>query len=151
MRKRLKNEMNRLLVFAQFLLLFLLFLNANFNINISHIIFVLSSLIIAALMALWTFSHNHIGNFNIVPDIKEECCLITSGPYKYIRHPMYFEVLMTGLGSFAWFAAYKIVIFILLVVVLYAKATIEERLWCERDVAYQQYKKQTKMFIPFVI
>jgi len=143
--------MNRLLVFAQFLLLFLLFINVNFNINISHIFFASLFFIIAVLMALWTFSHNHVGNFNIVPDIKEECRLITSGPYKYIRHPMYFEVLMMGLGSFAWFAAYKIVVFILLVVVLYAKATIEERLWCKRDAAYQQYKKQTKMFIPFVI
>jgi protein-S-isoprenylcysteine O-methyltransferase Ste14 len=41
--------------------------------------------------------------------------------------------------------------YMVLVVVLYLKASKEEKLWSEKLEEYKQYKKHTKMFIPFVL
>ena len=51
-------------------------------------------LLIATVTALWIFTHNKIGNFNIVPEIKDEAKLIVTGPYKFVRHPMYSSLIL---------------------------------------------------------
>ena len=43
---------------------------------------------------IYTLLHNKLSNFNIIPDIKENASLITTGAYKYIRHPMYFALFI---------------------------------------------------------
>jgi len=101
---------------------------------------------------LWTSTHNKIGNFNIVPEIKENCELIQTGPYKFIRHPMYTSVLLIGLGAlFYGFAFFKLFILLALVVVMVLKARKEEGYWGKESKSYQDYKEKTKMFIPYVL
>ena len=52
-----------------------------------------------ALMGLYAFFHNNLKNINIIPDIKEDAELMTTGAYAYIRHPMYFSVFFMMLGA----------------------------------------------------
>ncbi len=103
-------------------------------------------------VALWTFRHNRLGNFNIVPDIKEGAQLVTSGPYRFIRHPMYSSLFFGTLGVVCYLSSWlNWLLLALLVVVLYLKAEREERLWCDHHEAYTCYRDGTKRFIPFLL
>jgi protein-S-isoprenylcysteine O-methyltransferase Ste14 len=46
---------------------------------------------------------------------------------------------------------YNITLFLSLFGVLLLKAALEERLWTDKDDRYKEYKKETKMLIPFLI
>ena len=90
---------SHILVSIQFILLGLLLLPYEVVYLSYGTYFSLTCNALALGLALWTFKHNRLGNFNIIPDIKEGCQLITSGPYAYIRHPMYSAVLLFALGT----------------------------------------------------
>ncbi|HIC44648.1 MAG TPA: isoprenylcysteine carboxylmethyltransferase family protein [Sulfurimonas sp.] len=143
---------SRLLVFFQFFCLCLLFvplyiIPSQYGWIVSFI-----CLSLAIKLLLWTAQHNKLGNFNIVPEIKEGGQLIQTGPYKFIRHPMYTSVLLIGLGTLAYsFAFFKIIIMFVLVLVMVIKAKREEGFWCESSSKYKSYQEKTKMFIPFIL
>ena len=109
-------------------------------------------LILSGGMTWWTFRHNRFGNFNIVPEIKPKAQLVTTGPYRYVRHPMYSALLLAAAGVVCyrshWF---NWLLFVLLALVLYLKASKEERLWCAHHEAYDCYRRGTKYFIPFLL
>ncbi len=91
-------------------------------------------------------------NFNIIPEIKRNATLITTGVYKHIRHPMYFAVLITMLSPLSVsFNVSNLFICTALVLALFLKAKKEEMLWAEKSLTYQEYMQKTKMFLPFVL
>ena len=140
---------SKVLVSLQFILIaVLLFINDSiFNHLIS--LFISS---IGFLFGLYTLYFNRIGNFNITPEIKENSKLIKNGAYKYIRHPMYFSVFLTMGGVvLTEIDVINIFCYMVLVIVLYLKASKEEKLWSDKLEEYKQYKKHSKMFIPFVL
>lgn len=51
-----------------------------------------------AIVGLYTIAHNRLGNFGIYPEPLDNACLVTSGPYRWIRHPMYASLLLFMLG-----------------------------------------------------
>ena len=139
---------SRSLVFAQFSLIGLM-------VVYSHGIFSswagMTLFLAGVLVGLWAIMHNRVDNFNIRPDLKEGCELITTGPYHFVRHPMYTSVILMTLAL-----AVATPIYIewsslaLLIVVLALKAVREERLWCEGSAEYKAYMKATKRFIPLI-
>lgn len=101
---------------------------------------------------LYTVKHNQLGNFNITPEIKENASLITTGAYRYIRHPMYFSVLLMMLGIVVSKPTIlSFVIYVLLIITLFLKAQKEEMLWMERSSEYKTYMQHTKKIIPFIL
>ena len=79
----------------QFFLLLLLAALAAKNAFKGH--FSLSVLLLAGVsvaLAVVTLLYNQPGNFNIRPTPKTWGTLVTSGPYHWIRHPMYTSVLL---------------------------------------------------------
>lgn len=102
-------------------------------------------------LTVWTFSANRPGNFNIRPIPKQGGELISSGPYHWIRHPMYTAFLLgawalarTAGSDEAWLAWY------VLTLVLWVKAQLEERWMIEQHPGYAAYSLQTKRFIPWL-
>lgn len=113
---------------------------------------VLGLLAASAGVGLWALSANRPGNFNIRPTPRAGGELITEGPYRWIRHPMYTAVLLAGLAAAAgcgtpldgglWAA---------LLVVLLVKSRMEERALQVRFPAYQSYKAHTRRFVPWLL
>jgi protein-S-isoprenylcysteine O-methyltransferase Ste14 len=114
--------------------------------------FPLLIVIIGCGFGIYTISLNKLGNFNITPEIKENASLITKGAYRYIRHPMYFSVLVIMLGVLVSKPnLLSFFIYVLLVVTLFLKAQKEEVLWMERSCEYKSYRQKTKKIIPFIL
>jgi len=109
-------------------------------------------LLAGVLFGLWAIAYNTWGNFHIRPLIKEGCSLITTGPYRYIRHPMYTSVIVMMLGLFLSSPTLpEGILLLLLILILYLKAKREEQLWCGHDPEYLSYREKTKLFIPFLL
>ena len=139
---------SRSLVMAQF---FLIGIMVVFSEGIFISWLALGIVAVGILFGLWTISYNRLGNFNIRPELKEGCELITTGPYQFVRHPMYTSVLLITLALAVATPSYlEWSSFLLLVMVLALKSVREERLWCEESMAYKAYMKESKSFIPFL-
>jgi protein-S-isoprenylcysteine O-methyltransferase Ste14 len=106
----------------------------------------------AALLGAWTLRHNQLGNFGVMPEPKPHAQLVTSGPYSYVRHPIYLAVLLFGAGMLVgWRSWQHLLAFAVLCVVLHFKADREEALMSARFPGYAAYRARTKRLIPFVI
>jgi protein-S-isoprenylcysteine O-methyltransferase Ste14 len=88
------------------------------------------------------------GSFSILPSIRQ---LVTTGPYRYIRHPIYFGEFLYVLGIMLLaFNILSILFFAALIALLMARIRVEERkLMAEPD--YLGYAKSVKYrFIPLI-
>jgi len=77
--------------------------------------------------------------------------LVTSGPYRLVRHPIYSGILVAGIGTavaLGWL--WPIAVGLAGVYFVYS-ATVEERYMTEQfPDAYPAYKRSTRMLVPFV-
>ena len=138
-----------LLVGAQFTLIGLMVL---FSRGVLSSPAAITVFLIGVLFGLWAILHNQRGNFHIRPILKEGCTLITTGPYRLIRHPMYTSVITMMLGVLiSTPTLIEALLFLLLMLTLYLKGRREERLWCGHDEEYLVYQERTKLFIPYVL
>lgn len=83
---------------------------------------------------------------------KEEKQLIKSGLYAYVRHPLYFGVILLLLGALLYLPYYSTLIFVA-VVFIYLPIGVhleEQKLIDEFGREYQQYQREVKMLIPFI-
>ena len=144
--------MGTLLVALQFALLSVLAALAASNLlhgDIPAAAFMLALASVA--LAAWTLAHNRPGNFNIRPAPKAQGHLVTTGPYRWIRHPMYTSVLL-GAAALAWTSGLLIgwASSSALAVVLFLKSTLEERWMGEKHPGYAAYVLSSKRFLPWL-
>lgn len=89
-----------------------------------------------------------LSRLKITPEPGEQAALVDSGIYSHIRHPMYAGLLL-AFGMFAIGGGIPGgVTWLGLFLVLWAKLSIEERLWRRRDPAYAGYCSRTRRLIP---
>jgi len=140
---------SKILVFLQFFIIFLMLL--SFGEQTHYLWSGLFVAVMGIVIGLIAINTHEKGNFNIRPDIKESCTLVTHGIYAYVRHPMYLSVLTMMFGVLLiYFSRYEIVLYLLLVTVMLTKLFYEESLWQCHTEAYDAYKKKTKRLIPFI-
>lgn len=102
-------------------------------------------------IGIWAVAAMGIGNMNISPLVKDGATLVTSGPYRLIRHPMYLAVLLV-----IWpviidhFSLLRIAAGIILTIDLIVKMLFEESLLKEQFAQYEAYMKTTKRLIPLI-
>jgi len=100
--------------------------------------------------AIW--ARVHIGrNWGGPMTRKDEPELVTSGPYRLVRHPIYSGILVAGLGTALALSWLWLPIFGLAGIYFIYSATVEERYLSEQfPDSYPAYKRSTKMLVPFV-
>jgi len=77
--------------------------------------------------------------------------LVTSGPYAYVRHPIYTGMILAVIGSgLAGGAEWLILCFFIIAYFVYSAFSEEKYLTKEFPAVYAEYKRKTKMLIPFI-
>jgi protein-S-isoprenylcysteine O-methyltransferase Ste14 len=84
--------------------------------------------------------------------LKEDHELVTSGPYRFVRHPIYSGLLLLVLGWAVWRGrAYGFVGPAAMLLLFSIKARAEEQLMIDHfGDAYRSYRKRVKALIPYV-
>jgi len=135
-------------VFIQFLCIGLIFSTGpNTPTNLSLLILEF----LAIVLGLWSIFVMGLGNFNITPDVKSNGRLITAGPYRLIRHPMYTSILIaTGVLVMDSFTLVRLAYWIILLVDLLLKISHEEKLLKRFLEGYTAYMGRSARIIPFL-
>ena len=108
-----------------------------------------SLILLGVALGIATLAVNRIGNFNIHPAPKASGLLIETGPYRYVRHPMYVAVLLVAAGLAACDAvAWKWLLWAVLAAVLRLKASLEETMLKRTYPDYAAYCGRTGAFVP---
>lgn len=144
----MKKRWGEILVVCQFSLL--LFLVATTRWREFHLI-ALPFFIASLLLSGWAVKVMRLGHFNIRPTIRSGAILVTHGPFRYIRHPMYASLLLAGTGllltSCSW---QRLAAFFALWLVLYLKLRIEEKLLLDHFPEYTRYQKRSRILFPWL-
>jgi protein-S-isoprenylcysteine O-methyltransferase Ste14 len=137
-----------LLVTLQFVFIFLLLSSSPLsNISAAAYAFIMLSI----LLVLWAIVTMQKSKLRILPEPSPHATLITNGPYRFIRHPMYTAILLGCSGllihHYTWM---RLSMLIALAVVLIIKLTWEERMLLKKFAAYKGYKQRSKRLFPFI-
>ena len=106
---------------------------------------------ISILLAFWSIYTMQKSKLRIFPEPSIDAILITDGPYRYIRHPMYTSVLLGCLGLvLIQFNLIRLAIFGLLVLNLLFKLHWEETMLKRKFDGYRKYCDDTFKLVPFI-
>jgi protein-S-isoprenylcysteine O-methyltransferase Ste14 len=102
-------------------------------------------------LAVW--ARIHLGrNWGMPMTRKDEPELVTSGPYRLVRHPIYSGILLAILGTALATDGYWAIALVVMGAYFLYSAKVEERLMTEAfPGVYPGYRATTKMLIPFVL
>jgi len=140
---------------ALIVILLIIFLPSSFHIPFgAHTVtaMMIGTILCAAGIAFAICARWHLGrNWSALPSIQEGHELVTSGPYRFVRHPIYTGMITALLGSalatsVAWF-----IIFLFIGATFVWRIDREERFMMQLfPDGYPEYKKRTKKLIPLV-
>jgi protein-S-isoprenylcysteine O-methyltransferase Ste14 len=110
------------------------------------------AVIVASGLGFAVWARIHLGrNWGMPMTTKAEPELITSGPYRFVRHPIYTGILTAVVGTALVTNLLVLVVALILAVYFRHSAGVEERnLTASFPAAYPAYRAQTKMLVPFV-
>ena len=105
--------------------------------------------VLGVIVGIYTLAHNKLGNFGIYPEPIPDACLVTTGPYRWIRHPMYSSLLLFMLGIALYRHAWPNYIgFGLLCAAIFGKMQREESHLHAKFEDYSDYVKRTHRLLP---
>ena len=96
----------------------------------------------------------HLGtNWSGTVQVKQDHELVTSGPYRFVRHPIYSGLLVAFIGSGLARAEWRGVLAAVLVFwALWRKLRVEEqRMRAQFGTAYEKYAARTAALIPLIL
>lgn len=102
-------------------------------------------------IGLFAWMFRHLGlNVTSTSMPRENACLVTTGPYRWIRHPMYSAaVILVGAATLLTANLVVLVAGISMFALLAARSRIEEARLIEKfGDAYRDYQRHTGRFLP---
>jgi protein-S-isoprenylcysteine O-methyltransferase Ste14 len=86
------------------------------------------------------------------PEPRSGARLVTAGPYRHARHPIYGGLLLAALGWTVASGAVAVALLTLVAAVFFnAKRRYEERSLRARFRDYDAYRSVTRVFVPFLV
>ncbi|MBP8252648.1 MAG: isoprenylcysteine carboxylmethyltransferase family protein [Herpetosiphon sp.] len=108
--------------------------------------------VLGVLIGIWGVWSMRVSKVNVLPDVRPDAQLVTHGIYRWIRHPMYSGLLLMSLALvIAYFTWWRLLVWLILLVNLWLKASYEESLLVRHFPDYAAYKQRTKRLIPWVV
>jgi protein-S-isoprenylcysteine O-methyltransferase Ste14 len=104
-------------------------------------------------LALAVWARRYLGrNWGMPMTQKADPELVTSGPYRTIRHPIYTGIILGMVGTAIAIGVWALVPVVVLGGYFIYSARMEERYLAEQfPDSYPKYRRSTKMLIPFVL
>lgn len=89
--------------------------------------------------------------FNIFPELLKNSTLVTSGPFRIVRHPIYTAgVFISLIWIMNEFSISRFAVWIVLVIILNIKIIFEEKILSKEFPGYNEYKIKTYKLIPYI-
>ena len=144
----MKNKTSLIVFFQKLFLLLFLLSGPLFAKNIYLLLVELSAIALGAWAVILMMRKS---KFRVDPQPAQNAHLLDTGPYRYIRNPMYSAIIL-GFGAILAdsFSLLRLVMYILVIAVHLAKISVEEKLLQELFKDYAAYKSRTKRLIPFI-
>jgi protein-S-isoprenylcysteine O-methyltransferase Ste14 len=119
----------------------------------SLVLGVIGLAVFASGIALAVWARIYLGrNWGMPTTEKADPEIVTSGPYRFVRHPIYSGILLGVLGTALATNLIGLIILGVLGAYFYYSALVEEKnLTATFPTAYPAYRSRTKMLIPFVL
>ena len=90
-------------------------------------------------------------NWSSRPAVKEHHELVMTGPYAYVRHPIYSGIMLAALGTALTSSVFGVGMFVFISILFALRINKEERIMLELfPEQYPAYQKHTKRLVPFV-
>ena len=139
------------LVFLQFLIISLHFFQWEFIpqiqiIQVSAFSYLMGILIIIIALIIMIVAIKDLGrNLSPFPRPKKSCNLVTTGIYRFMRHPMYYSLIFISFGVFIIkLSIYYLFLSISLALIIKFKITLEEQYLNNKFKNYLLYKNEVK-------
>jgi len=90
-------------------------------------------------------------NWSSRPAVKEHHEFVMTGPYAYVRHPIYSGIMFAALGTAFTSSVIGIGLFVFISITFALRMNKEEKIMLELfPDQYPEYQKHTKRLVPFV-
>ena len=150
----MRNDKGQIWVMVQFALLLVLLVMGLWQPNTLRVLRWLSTLGIALLIlgiALLAVSGLNLGpNLTAMPKPIDDGVLVQNGLYRFVRHPIYFSVLLCSLGWSLWRMSWAALLITVILYIFFDRKAAREEIWLrEKYPNYDEYAKRVKKLMPF--
>jgi protein-S-isoprenylcysteine O-methyltransferase Ste14 len=113
----------------------------------------LGAILFLAGLGLAVWARIYLGrNWGMPMTQQEEPELVTGGPYRFVRHPIYSGILLGVLGTALAVNVFWLIAFAVMGAYFIYSARVEEKfLVSSFPATYPGYRARTKMLVPFVL
>jgi protein-S-isoprenylcysteine O-methyltransferase Ste14 len=113
---------------------------------------VLGVILLATGLGFTVWARRHLGrNWSASVMVKEGHALVRTGPYRYVRHPIYSGLLLAFVGMAVTIGEWRGLVAVLLAWVSFGvKSRAEERRMRETFPEYAEYARGTAAIVPLV-